>query len=726
MAKRIKVGSPVNDAESWGFDLLERELPSEWLLITNVELPASTGQLLEIDAIVFGDKAIYLLDIKGYSGRVMVDANVWLLDDRRIDNPLSKANQVARIYASRIREGLAPGEHAPWCQGMVFLTGLRGTSLSLRKSQETLSVFGPDDIIAGLTDERYVTSQYKHGLTASQRDRAIDVLGRLGRLPDGPDQIAGYNRIQHLGNQNGVEQWLATSNKGELRTDWILREVDLTSGSEESLAAAERIKDEYIRYQQLTGVPGVASCAPLISDGERLVLPVRKTRGTPLCDIGSDTLDAATALSVLRTIVSAFEQFESRSLSHVMPTVDRVFVDDAGSVTLLASADHEAADMTAVDALKPIWEKLAAPVSSRTIADWFDQLAESPDYSELRFLIAAELSGKTAPVQAKTSVAEGELLLGRYRLEALLEDRGGVAIWKARHEAGKFPLVCTVVRQASERWPAAQHRLGMLMQNFHPGVERVFDIEYLSADDIYLVNRAWVDGESLEDICDPNMAMSALITALEALGYLHAMDILHRHICPETILFQKDRAILIALSALPQNELADSMPGYVHESVAEEGWSPRADLWAMIKSFQDACGGIIAEADEEAYERLAAFVADPDVITPGSDYVAAFGLKPKQQITELPADLAEAWSISKGYMTFLTLDMLNDGQPRSRNQIVLNALRSRRISGNKTNRSSINATISRLKSVGVAEDYGKKVRLTPEFLEEWNASRMVG
>jgi len=32
MAKRIKVGSPVNDAESWGFDLLEHELPSEWLL----------------------------------------------------------------------------------------------------------------------------------------------------------------------------------------------------------------------------------------------------------------------------------------------------------------------------------------------------------------------------------------------------------------------------------------------------------------------------------------------------------------------------------------------------------------------------------------------------------------------------------------------------------------------------------------------------------------------
>ncbi len=29
MAKRIKIGAPVNDAEAWGFDLLERELPPD-------------------------------------------------------------------------------------------------------------------------------------------------------------------------------------------------------------------------------------------------------------------------------------------------------------------------------------------------------------------------------------------------------------------------------------------------------------------------------------------------------------------------------------------------------------------------------------------------------------------------------------------------------------------------------------------------------------------------
>ena len=81
--------------------------------------------------------------------------------------------------------------------------------------------------------------------------------------------------------------------------------------------------------------------------------------------------------------------------------------------------------------------------------------------------------------------------------------------------------------------------------------------------------------------------------------------------------------------------------------------------------------------------------------------------------------VAEAWGISKGYMTFLVLDMINDKQPRSRNQIVLTGLRSRHIAGNKTNRSSMNATVSRLKSAGIAEDHGKKVRLTETFVSAW-------
>lgn len=312
------------------------------------------------------------------------------------------------------------------------------------------------------------------------------------------------------------------------------------------------------------------------------------------------------------------------------------------------------------------------------------------------------------------------MLLGRYRLELKLEDRGGVTTWQARHEAGKFPLVCTAVEKASERWHLAQRRLAVLMQTFHPGIERVFDIEHLPEQDMYLVSRAWGAGEPLESLSDPGLSVRVLVTALEALGYIHGLDLLHRRICPENILVEQGRAILVALSALPSGDLSDSIPGYVNDSVVDEGWNSRSDLWALIKSFTDSCGELLNKADPDLHVKLKNFVEDPDSVQISSDYVVDFGLQSEEAISVLPTEFTEEWGISKGYMTFLVLDMLNDGQPRSRNQIVLNALRSRHISGNKTNKGSMSATVSRLKAAGIAEDHGKKIRLTDDFLKSWS------
>jgi hypothetical protein len=108
----------------------------------------------------------------------------------------------------------------------------------------------------------------------------------------------------------------------------------------------------------------------------------------------------------------------------------------------------------------------------------------------------------------------------------------------------------------------------------------------------------------------------------------------------------------------------------------------------------------------------------------GTDYLELFGLSEKESMfEEIPSSLARKWGISKGYMAFLVLDMVNDPRPRSRNQWVLNALRSRSIAGNRINRASMSATVSRLKAAGIAEDFGKKIRLTRSFREDWEKAK---
>jgi DNA-binding PadR family transcriptional regulator len=77
--------------------------------------------------------------------------------------------------------------------------------------------------------------------------------------------------------------------------------------------------------------------------------------------------------------------------------------------------------------------------------------------------------------------------------------------------------------------------------------------------------------------------------------------------------------------------------------------------------------------------------------------------------------------ISKGHMTFLVLDMLNDQRPRIRGQWVIEAFRKRHIPANKTNQASMNATFNRLKTAGIVEDNKTKQRQNEDFLTPWNS-----
>ena len=99
--------------------------------------------------------AIYLVDVKGYSGHLSTDQILgYLMEDELII--LAKANSHARVYVT-IRATLLKEEHAPWCQGVAFVTGNEGSGITLQKSQENLSIFDPSSIIEGLVNR--ITAQ---------------------------------------------------------------------------------------------------------------------------------------------------------------------------------------------------------------------------------------------------------------------------------------------------------------------------------------------------------------------------------------------------------------------------------------------------------------------------------------------------------------------------------------------------------------------------------------
>ena len=222
---------------------------------------------------------------------------------------------------------------------------------------------------------------------------------------------------------------------------------------------------------------------------------------------------------------------------------------------------------------------------------------------------------------------------------------------------------------------------------------------------------------------------------LELLDYLHGVNIYHRAISPECIIVEGSRAVLVAFNSLP--DVASSRGNLRYGTAwSLEGMTDRwTELLALLQSFVAAFTGT-EPLSGEGVEYLVRHGEMPDWLVDvvaifthmdvsalvSAGYLFTLGLdETSGLITELPAAFCSRWGISKGYMTFLIIDMLNDQRPRSRNQWVLNVFRSRKFPASQKNRASMSATISNAKRRGIIEEHGAKIRLTKSFVDDWES-----
>ncbi|MHB1162394.1 MAG: nuclease-related domain-containing protein, partial [Chloroflexota bacterium] len=121
MARLIPLGEAVTRGEKKTLEYLQRHLPEDWVVFGNAMV--STGQLTrELDAIVVGDRAVWVVDDKGFGGVITGDEHTWTLSDgtareRVLDGVLHAAKMVKGRLSS-IDSRLA----GVWVQGLVLLS----------------------------------------------------------------------------------------------------------------------------------------------------------------------------------------------------------------------------------------------------------------------------------------------------------------------------------------------------------------------------------------------------------------------------------------------------------------------------------------------------------------------------------------------------------------------------------------------------------------------------
>ncbi len=594
MAKQISFGTPVNDAERWAFSMLAEELPENYILLTNVEIPTKSGQAMEVDALVIGEWGVYVVDVKGYIGRLDAGLHAWSLDGRQVDNSLAKANYVARVLAGNVKHQVPVGVYAPWCQGMVFVTGRKGEEIELEKEQGSLSIYTPTQIVSALTTEWGLTAPHKHQVTDEQKEMVLATIGQVALVELRNNKIQDFVKLKCLFIQSGLEVWQAEYNPGDWTAPWLLKILMPTQfeNSEESHHYEQRLRDEFRRLQALSGCTGVPLCAPLIQDGEQLVLPIRMPRGMPLNILEYDDFSAAQLMTILRCSVTGLQQIHRRGFTVGGWTSNCVFVSEQGDVEFIDIKDN----LTYSEDIKAYangFLALAEQTHQPRIYQWFRQAAIGimGDLDALRCDLSALIDNGVFDEQSEAiQIKNGAIIDHHYRLEQFIAATERSQLWRARHIQGNYHCALSLYNHVDTDWQCLNNLYRSLSKLHHPHIEKVLTFGQLPQSEELFIARGWefgvaLDEQELIEVGHPKMWFSQLLSGLQ---YLHQMDIYHGAICPKNIICNREKAILVNFGIGSDIASSHFARRYADPELWQAEGNAERDLYGLVASFISA------------------------------------------------------------------------------------------------------------------------------------------
>ncbi|KEQ16988.1 NERD domain-containing protein [Endozoicomonas numazuensis] len=653
MAKQISFGNAVNDAERWAFKLLSNELPQNYLLLTNIEIPVHTGQAMEVDALIIGEWGIYVVDIKGYIGRLNAGQHAWSLDGRDVDNCLAKANYVARVLAGKIKHKIPVGVYAPWCQGMVFVTGRKGEGISLEKDDGSLSIYTPQQIVSALTHQWGLTAPKKFPVTEKQKEHVLETLGQVSVVERRNNRIQDFHKVKCLFIQHGLEIWQADYQPGDWSAPWLLKILVSTGFENEEMqyTQEQKLRDEFMRLQKLSGCNGVPYSAPLIQDGEQLVLPIKMPRGVPLSAFKPQEHTTYQLLEALKHSALALQQIHRRGYTVGNWSENCVFITDDGDIEYIDIINGSTLDED-IKNYATLFCSLAKQTHQPRIYQWYEQaaLGRNLDLDWLCCDLSALIEmGICDGEQKAISLKKGAIIDHHFQLEECIQTSETSQLWRAKHLQGQYNCGISIYQCIDEHWPELSCLYRSLSHLFHPHIERVIAFGQLPASQDLFIARYWLKGCSLNELIhyeeqQPQMWFAQLLTGLQ---YLHRMNIFHGAVCPRNIICNPVRAVLVNFGVGLDIAAESYSQQYADPNLWAEENDIEKDLYGLVASFVDVLTPIslnnqrsrdfiikaldaidpnlVGQSLFESCQRVLSFNFSPDL---SESYLTQFGLDP--------------------------------------------------------------------------------------------------
>lgn len=105
MAELIVMGEYQGPGEQKTAETLARDLPRSWLVIFGRKLSGARRD--DLDFIVVGEHAVFLLEEKYWGPRLVLGDQYWMVNGGERRNPLDRINHLARVLAGQFRSRVA-------------------------------------------------------------------------------------------------------------------------------------------------------------------------------------------------------------------------------------------------------------------------------------------------------------------------------------------------------------------------------------------------------------------------------------------------------------------------------------------------------------------------------------------------------------------------------------------------------------------------------------------
>lgn len=220
-----------------------------WALVDLVD-PA--GRRYDLDVLVLGRHALYLIELKHYAGRITGDANDWTVESQSrsgkkslYPNPSRLANQKARVLASLLRDRLR--DRPPWVQHLIVLSNPQADIQKLDPIAH-LHVIKLDGVAAALTEGKFPgadPTRTPRIIEAAQARQIQNALRELGITPSKAARQVNDLRLDRILEEGpGYQDWLASNPRlPELRRrvrTYLVPQATSQERREQLFRAAER------------------------------------------------------------------------------------------------------------------------------------------------------------------------------------------------------------------------------------------------------------------------------------------------------------------------------------------------------------------------------------------------------------------------------------------------------------------------------------------------------